>query len=118
MVVSYTEVLSLPFFSRFPLGVLLYGQILIHAFYIPWKSDPAYLCKSYAKLYFDVKYLKEGFNRGWGNFRCHFFQKKYFFWPISEAALPMNVKLNISLLLSSPSQLLKDETTESQSIAR
>ena len=45
-----------------------------------------------------------------------FFIKKYYFWSISDAALSLNVKLNIPLFLFGPGQLLKYKKTESQSI--
>ena len=72
------------------------------------QSDAVLFCENYGKLYFDAKYLKKVLNRG---------GKKVPFWPISDAVLPPNVKLNISLFLSGPSRLLKDETKESQGIA-
>ena len=37
---------------------------------------------------------------------------------VEKFLVPLNVKLNIPLFPSGPSQLLKDETTENQSIAR
>ena len=70
-----------------------------------------------AKLYFDVKYLKTNWIGGAKIFGA-LFSRKYFFWSISVAALSLNVKMNIPLFLSSPTQLLKYETTESQSIAQ
>ena len=33
-----------------------------------WQSDAAPFCENYAKLYFDVKHLEKGLNRGWWNF--------------------------------------------------
>ena len=37
---------------------------------------------------------------------------------VEKFLVPLNVKLNIPLFPSGPRQLLKDETTENQSIAR
>ena len=51
------------------------------------QSDTAPFCENYAKLYFDVKHLEKGLNRGWWNFWWWLFQKKCPFWPVSDTAL-------------------------------
>ena len=40
-----------------------------------WQSDAAPFRENYAKLYFDVKHLEKGLNRGWWNFRWSLFKK-------------------------------------------
>ena len=52
-----------------------------------WHSDAALFCENYAKLYFDIKHLEKGLNRGWWNFLCTFFRRKCPFWQISDPAL-------------------------------
>ena len=49
--------------------------------------DTASFYQNYVQYYFHVKHLEKGLNNGWWNFWCPFFQKKYRFWPISDAAL-------------------------------
>ena len=50
-------------------------------------ADP--FCDNYVKLYFDVKHLEKGLNRGGEIFGAvfFFFSKMCPFWPVSDGAL-------------------------------